>query len=164
MSPEHKSKFSLEPSLANLLDQRSLRWIFVGGKGGVGKTTCSCALALQLARVRKSVLLISTDPAHNVSDAFNQKFSHIPKLVKGYTNLYAMELDTKLITENLPTKKLGDLDAMSSAKIALNNFVGSVPGIDEAMAFAEVIKLVQAIRFEVVVFDTAPTGKFIQCR
>ncbi|MCJ1373769.1 Golgi to ER traffic- protein [Loxospora ochrophaea] len=160
---------ALEPTLQSILDQKTLRWIFVGGKGGVGKTTTSCSLAIQMAKARKSVLLISTDPAHNLSDAFSQKFGKEARLVEGFTNLSAMEIDPNGSIQDL-LKEGGEgaeeaMAGMGGMGGMMQDLAFSIPGVDEAMSFAEVLKQVKSLSYEVIIFDTAPTGhtlRFLQ--
>lgn len=116
----------------------------------MGKTTSSCSLATILSKHRKNVLIISTDPAHNLScvffttlflvshslhcsDAFGQKFGKVPTLVDGFTNLYAMEID--------PAKEADEKELFNEETFGfIKELAMSIPGIDEAMAFAEVMK------------------------
>ncbi|TQE05681.1 hypothetical protein C1H46_008700 [Malus baccata] len=95
-------------------------------------------------------LIISTDPAHNLSDAFQQKFTKTPTLVNGFTNLYAMEVD--------PTVEHEDVSGSDGMDNLFSDLANAIPGSDEAMSFAEMLKLVQTMDYSVIVFDTAPTG------
>lgn len=150
-----------DPSLKNIIDQESLQWVFVGGKGGVGKTTTSCSLGVQLAKHRKKVLIVSTDPAHNLSDAFCQKIGREPTPINGFDNLSAMEIDANDDMESIQrdmAEVTGGEEDTSGMSNLMAELTSSIPGIDEAMSFSELMKQVQNMDYDVVVFDTAPTG------
>lgn len=148
-----------DPSLKNILDQESLQWVFVGGKGGVGKTTTSCCLGVQLAKCRKKVLIVSTDPAHNLSDAFCQKIGREPTPINGFDNLAAMEIDANDDMEEMQrSMEEATNEDDSGLQSLMAELTSSIPGIDEAMSFSELMKQVQNLDYDVVVFDTAPTG------
>ncbi|GIQ91173.1 arsenical pump ATPase, ArsA/GET3, partial [Kipferlia bialata] len=129
----------LEPTLQNILDAKSLRWIFCGGKGGVGKTTTSCSLSVAIANEdpSRSILLVSTDPAHNLSDAFGQKFTGEPTPVNGVPNLHAMEVDSQKALSGKAAETTQDPDMpqqMNKLFEAASSFFtegGSIPGMDE---------------------------------
>eukprot|EP01126_Amoeba_proteus_P019063 TRINITY_DN1974_c0_g1_i4.p1 TRINITY_DN1974_c0_g1~~TRINITY_DN1974_c0_g1_i4.p1 ORF type:complete len:416 (+),score=85.41 TRINITY_DN1974_c0_g1_i4:78-1250(+) len=151
-------------SLLDVVRNQKLQFIFVGGKGGVGKTTVASALALQLAKQnpQKNVLLISTDPAHSLSDAFRLSFDSTPKTVPGVRGLSVMEiLPQVMLHEELNSwSKLAE-DAGLEIATEVDKFrqwLTSIPGIDEATALSSVIGYTESGVYDIIVFDTAPTG------
>ncbi|CAN3375800.1 hypothetical protein DIURU_003901 [Diutina rugosa] len=171
--------FELEPTLESIVNQDTLKWIFVGGKGGVGKTTTSSSIAVQLALAHPNddFLLISTDPAHNLSDAFCQKFGKDARKVDGLPNLSCMEIDPDAAMTDLQSQaQQYNNDPNDPLKSMMTDMTGSIPGIDEALSFMEVLKHIKkqkkeeddtsdSIAYRTIIFDTAPTGhtlRFLQ--
>eukprot|EP01127_Copromyxa_protea_P018462 TRINITY_DN582_c0_g1_i1.p1 TRINITY_DN582_c0_g1~~TRINITY_DN582_c0_g1_i1.p1 ORF type:complete len:391 (-),score=86.46 TRINITY_DN582_c0_g1_i1:6-1178(-) len=150
-------------TLQKIVDNDRLRFIFVGGKGGVGKTTTSSSLATLVAQHRSGrVLLVSTDPAHSLSDAFKLSFTSEPQEIPGVDGLDVMEINpqTMLQSEIHAWSKIAADAGLELAKEVdkFRQWLTSVPGIDEATALASVISYIESGRYEVIIFDTAPTG------
>jgi arsenite-transporting ATPase len=145
-----------------ILNDHDLKFVFVGGKGGVGKTTSSSALAMQLSYDRK-VLLISTDPAHSLSDAFRCQFSNEPTTVPEAPNLDVMEVNPEANLQG-EIAKWADMaaqvgfDELTSKVAEFQEWLTGIPGIDEATALSSVIGLIESGTYDTIVFDTAPTG------
>ena len=158
------------------------RLLLFGGKGGVGKTTTSAATAVWLADAGLRVLLVSSDPAHSTSDSLGVKLDSNPTEVEGVPGLFGLEMDPESkISSVLPrmgemmngmngSGGLGGLGGLSmmldpNAKEEMDSVRDEVktsdmviPGLDEALAFDELLRHVEDPNWDVIVFDTAPTG------
>ncbi|MCP2035865.1 arsenite-transporting ATPase [Planomicrobium sp. HSC-17F08] len=149
------------------MDVLSKSIIFVGGKGGVGKSTSAAAIAWQSAKSGHKTLLVSTDPAHNVGDIFNQQIGG--KTLKIADNLYALEIDPEIETEKYikgvkeNIKGTVHTSMMEEVNRQLDTAKAS-PGADEAALFDKLIHIILEERqnFDKLVFDTAPTGHTIR--
>src|SRR5574342_1280225 len=83
------------PMKGYVLDHQKLRYIFFGGKGGVGKTAMAGATAIWLANHGRRVMLASTNPVHSLSGLLGQNVFGKPTPVEGVPNLWGYEIDTK---------------------------------------------------------------------
>jgi len=142
----------------SFLNNTDLRLLLFGGKGGVGKTTCASATALHYARHQpeRSFLLVSTDPAHSLSDSLAG--SSLPG------NLQTLEIDAQGCLSDFKNKHNAKLREIASRGTFLDDedisqFMDlSLPGLDELMAFLEITQLAEDQKHHCIVVDTAPTG------
>ncbi|MCK4531265.1 MAG: ArsA family ATPase [Candidatus Aenigmarchaeota archaeon] len=142
------------------LGKRETQFYLFAGKGGVGKTSIAAATALHFANRGKKTLIISTDPAHSLSDSFETKIGgEIQKLRK---NLFAVEIDPKKAMSEYKEKIMPQIEKMDFLKgLGLEDtfdFAGNTPGIDEMAAFDKFLQYMQSKDYDVIIFDTAPTG------
>ena len=149
-------------------------YVLYGGKGGVGKTTCAAATALASARDGTSTLVVSTDPAHSLSDTLETEIPAEPTRIREDSPLFAVEIDPEAAAVEGPLAPdaggetaSGDFDADATGLGGLGEllggeggtpFGGAMPGADEAAAMQLLIEYLDDPRFERVVVDTAPTG------
>jgi len=147
----------------DLIETKTKKYIIVGGKGGVGKTSMSAALATKFADMGQTTLIISTDPAHSLSDVFDCDVKGgEPVPVLGIDGLYAQEVNPQ---ESLSeVGQMGTIPGMEELGMEeLSSLFETVPpGMDEAIALVQIVRFIEGDpdyqRFERIVFDTAPTG------
>ena len=146
--------------MRHLLDRRA---VFFGGKGGVGKTTCSAAFALAASREGRRVLLVSTDPAHSASDIFERPTG--PEDREMAPGLRVVEIDPDAAIAQYvdeAKRRLSALFTPAVLKAAARQIelAGTMPGAAEAALFDRIAEILlrPAGESDLVVFDTAPTG------
>ncbi len=140
--------------------ERDTRYLFFSGKGGCGKTSVAAATALWLARKGRKTLVISTDPAHSLADSFDTRMGgRVRKIAR---NLYAMEIDPKLSMREYKEMLSPELEKVSALRgFGLDeafDMAGMTPGIDEIASFDTFLRYMNSMEYDVIVFDTAPTG------
>ena len=143
-------------------------YVLYGGKGGVGKTTMAAATGLASATDGTPTLVVSTDPAHSLSDTYGVDVPSRPGRLREDVPLWGVEIDPDEAMERAgamgldgdadggPMGGLGDL--LGGAGESANPLGGPMPGADEAAAMQLLVEYLDDDRFERVVVDTAPTG------
>jgi arsenite-transporting ATPase len=145
-------------------NQPKTRVIIYSGKGGTGKTTISSCTAVALARSGKRVLIMSSDPAHSLSDVFDLRISrNDPQKIE--ENLYGLEVDTvyelkknmsgfqKFVSTSYQNK---GIDSGMASELTTQ------PGLDEIFALSRLLDEAQSGKWDAVVLDTSPTGNTLR--
>jgi arsenite-transporting ATPase len=143
------------------------QFIFFSGKGGVGKTSMACTHAVRYADEGKRTLIVTTDPASNLADVFEQKIGHHITPISGVPNLSAMEIDPDTATKEYIDRAMSPLRAAFPAQmVQVMEEQMSGPCTAEVAAFDRftdfIVQDEAAPKFDIIIFDTAPTGHTIR--
>ncbi|GAA0179365.1 TRC40/GET3/ArsA family transport-energizing ATPase [Clostridium sediminicola] len=141
--------------------------VFFGGKGGVGKTTCSAAFAIASANMGKKTLLVSTDPAHSTCDIFEKKIGN--NIVNIENNLDALEINGEYESKKYMEGVRANLKDIVSPIIVKEikkqiDAAAISPGTEEAALFDKMLEIINEKydEYDQIIFDTAPTGHTIR--
>jgi arsenite-transporting ATPase len=147
-----------------LKSRPEMRYLYFGGKGGVGKTVVAAAVALWMAQQGRKTLLASTNPVHSLSNLFKQDVFGKPVLIPGAKNLYVQEIDTKDTIERSKSdirEKISWFLKFADIPTKADDFIESAtmnPAFEESAMFENMINIMFENAFEFYVFDTAPTA------
>ena len=142
-------------------------YLFFTGKGGVGKTSISCATAISLAEQGRRVLLVSTDPASNVGQVFSQTIGNTILPVASVPGLSALEIDPQAAAQEYRARIVDPIKGILPDEV-VNSINEQLSGActTEIAAFDEFTGLLTdaslLTRFDHIIFDTAPTGHTIR--
>ena len=145
-------------------DHQRLRYVFFGGKGGVGKTATAGATAIWLAKQGRRVMLASTNPVHSLSGLLGQNVFGKATPVEGVPNLWAYEIDTKETIERSKQEireKIQWFLKFADISTKAEDFVESAtmnPAFEESAMFENMVDLMLKNEYDVYIFDTAPTA------
>lgn len=143
-------------------------FIFFSGKGGVGKTSMACTHAVRYADEDKRTLIVTTDPASNLADVFEQPIGHHVTPITGVPNLYAMEIDPDKATQEYIDRAMAPIRAgFPPQMVQVIEEQMSGPCTVEVAAFDRFTDFLDVPAedgqaFDAVIFDTAPTGHTIR--
>jgi arsenite-transporting ATPase len=142
-------------------------FIFYSGKGGVGKTSMACTQAVRFADEGRRTLIVTTDPASNLADVFEQPIGHQLTSISAIPNLWAMEIDPDSATREYVDRALAPIRAAFPASmVQVMEEQMSGPCTAEVAAFDRftdfIVQDQTTIDFEIIIFDTAPTGHTIR--